>query len=81
MIFRDESSDAVPSYLCDAELDAETIGKALSSPLFVQEREEPDRRQKLITLMKKLCCQINTQERGRPVHELSSCHKQSQGSF
>ena len=37
---------AVPSYLCDAELDDETIGKALSSPLFIQEREEPaDRRQ------------------------------------
>ena len=38
--------DAEPSYLCDAELDDETIGKALSSPLFIQEREEPaDRRQ------------------------------------
>ena len=33
-------------YLCDEELDDETIGKALSSPLFIQEREEPaDRRQ------------------------------------
>ena len=30
----------------DAELDDETIGKALSSPLIIQEREEPaDRRQ------------------------------------
>ena len=48
IIFRDESSDkeAVPSYLFDAELDDETIGRALSSPLFIQEREEPaDRRQ------------------------------------
>ena len=48
IIFQDESSDkdAVPSYLCDAELDDETIGKALSSPLFIQERQEPaDRRQ------------------------------------
>ena len=34
------------SYLFDTELDDETIGKALSSPLFIQEREEPaDRRQ------------------------------------
>ena len=43
MIFQDESSDidTEPSYLCDGELDDETIGKALSSPLFVQEREEP----------------------------------------
>ena len=47
MIFQEESSDIdmEPSYLCDAELDDETIGKALSSPLFTQEREEPaDRR-------------------------------------
>ena len=36
-----ESSDAVPSCLFDAELDDETIGRALSSPLFTQERKEP----------------------------------------
>ena len=48
MIFQEESRDigTEPSYLCDAELDDETVGKALSSPLFIQEREEPaDRRQ------------------------------------
>ena len=48
MIFQDESSnlDTEPSYLCDAELDYETIGIAPSSPLLIQEREEPaDRRQ------------------------------------
>ena len=46
ILFRDESSDTVPSYLFDAELDDETIGRALSSPLFTQEREEPaDQRQ------------------------------------
>ena len=48
IFFRDESSDrdAVPSYLFDAELDDETTGKALSSPLFIQERgESADRRQ------------------------------------
>ena len=32
------SSDTMPSYLHDAELSDETIGKALSSPLFIQER-------------------------------------------
>ena len=36
IIFRDESSDAVP-----AELDDETTGRALVSPLFIQEGEEP----------------------------------------
>ena len=43
MIFQDESSDmdTEPSHSCDAELDDEIIGKALSSPLFIQEREEP----------------------------------------
>ena len=29
------------SYSCDVELDDELFGKALSSPLFIQEREEP----------------------------------------
>ena len=43
MIFLNESVDidTEPSYSCDAELDDELIGKALSSPLFTQEREEP----------------------------------------
>ena len=43
MIFQDESSDidTEPSFSCDAELDDEIIGKALSSPLFIEEREEP----------------------------------------
>ena len=46
IIFRDESSDTRPSYLHDAEISDDTIGRALSSPLFTQEREEPaDRRQ------------------------------------
>ena len=43
MIFQNESVDIDTelSYSCDAELDDEIIGKALSSPLFIQEREEP----------------------------------------
>ena len=43
MIFQDESGDidTEPSYSCDAELDNEIVGKALSSPLIIQEREEP----------------------------------------
>ena len=43
VIFQNESVDVdtEPSYSCDAELDDEFIGKALSSPLFIQEREEP----------------------------------------
>ena len=48
MIFQEESGDidTESSYLCDAELEDETIGKALSSPLFIQERgESADRKQ------------------------------------
>ena len=43
MIFQEESidKDTEPSYLHDAELSDETIGRALSSPLFIQERKEP----------------------------------------
>ena len=41
IFFQNESSDSVPSCLSDAELDDETIGRAISSPLFTQEREEP----------------------------------------
>ena len=41
-IFQEESvEDTELSYSCDAELDDELIGKAKSSPLFIQEREEP----------------------------------------
>ena len=42
-IFQDESGDigTEPSYSFDAALDDEIIGKALSWPLFIQEREEP----------------------------------------
>ena len=41
-IFIQESSgDSRPSYLHDSEISDDTIGRALSSPLFTQEREEP----------------------------------------
>ena len=42
-IFQDESGDidTEPSYSCDAELDDETISRALSSPLFIEEQQEP----------------------------------------
>ena len=40
IFFQEQSSDTRPSNLHDAELDDETIGRALSSPLFSQERED-----------------------------------------
>ena len=82
MISHEESGDidTEPSYLCDAELDDETIGKALSSPLFIQEREEPaDRRQAYHSHEESLLWAQSFfahTRTGRPVHELGSCQKQ-----
>ena len=80
MIFQEESIDidTEPSYLCDAELDDEAIGKALSSRLFIQEREEPaNRRQALSLPRRKFVAQSSfaRTSTGRPVCELSSCQK------
>ena len=79
IILRDEPNDkdVVPSYLFDAELDDETIGKALPSPLFIQERgASADRRQayhsheeSLLPAQSFSVCHSRT---ARPVHELSS---------
>ena len=80
IIFQEQSGDkdAVPSYLCDAELDDETIGKA-SSPLFIREREEPaDGRQayhsdeQSLLPAQSFFAHTST---GRPVCELSSHQK------
>ena len=76
----------MPSYLFDAELDDETIGKALSSPLFIQEREEPaDRRQAYHSYEESLLparsFSVYHSRTGRPVHELSSlssCSRENQ---
>ena len=90
IVFRDESSATktrCPRTCVTAELDDETIEKALSSPLFIQEREEPaDRRQAYHSYEQRVCCQLSpflciTQERGDPctVHELgslSSCRRE-----
>ena len=81
MIFQDESGDidTEPSYSCDAELDDEIIGKALSSPLFIQEREEPANLRQAYhsheeSLLPAQSFFAHTST-GRPVYELSSCQK------
>ena len=79
MIFQDESGDRdkEPSYSCDAELlDGELIGKVKSSPLFIQEREEPanlrqtyhSHEESLLPPHSFFTCTST----GRPVYELSS---------
>ena len=41
VFIQESSSDIRPSYLHDPEISDDTIGRAISSPLFTQEREEP----------------------------------------
>ena len=81
MIFQDESGDidAEPSYSCDAELDDKNIGKALSSPLFIQEREEPANlrqayhsHEESLLPAQSFFAHTSTE---RAVFELSSCQK------
>ena len=77
IFLQEQSRDTMPSYLHDAEISDDTIGKALSSPLFIQERGAPaDRRQAYHSNEKSLLpsqslsvCHVRTE---RPVHELSS---------
>ena len=77
IFLQEQSSDTMPSYLHDAELSDETIGRALSSPLFIQEREEPaGHRQAYHSIEESLLpsqslsvCHVST---GRPVNELGS---------
>ena len=82
MIFQEESGDedTEPSYLYDAELDDETIGKAQSSPLFIQERRESaDRRQAYHSYEESLLPAqsiiTHTQERGDPCTNLARAEK------
>ena len=81
MIFHKESGDidTEPSCSCDAVLDDEVIGKALSSPLFIQEREEPANRRQAyhsheegLLPAQSFFAHTST---GRPVYELGSCQK------
>ena len=41
ILIQESLSDARTSNLHDSEISDDTIGRALSSPLFIQEREEP----------------------------------------
>ena len=85
MIFQEESidMDTEPSYSCDAELDDETIEKAryLHHCSFRSEKNQRTG-DKLITLMKKVCCQLSpfshTQERGDPYANLVRVKNENQ---
>ena len=76
IFLQEPSSDTRPSYLHDAEISDDTIGRALSSPLFAQEREEPANRRQAyhsheesLLTAQSFFAHTGT---GSPVHELSS---------
>ena len=86
MIFQDESGDidTEPSNSCNAELDDEINGKALSSPLFIQEREEPANLRQAYhshdeSLWPAQSFFAHTSTR-RPAYEPSSCQKKRKSS-
>ena len=77
IFLQESSSDTRPSYLHDAEISDDTIGRALSSPLFTQEREEKaGRRQTYHSLEESLLpsqsLSVGHVRTARPVNELSS---------
>ena len=77
-IFQDESVDIDTelSYSCDAEFEDELIGKALTSPLFFQERDQPANLRQTYHSHEEglLPAQLffTPTSTGRPVHEPSS---------
>ena len=81
VIFQDESDDidTEPSHSCDAELDYELIGKALSSPLFIQERQDSANRRQAYHSHEESLLPVQSffahTRTERPVHELGSCQK------
>ena len=75
IFIQESSTDSRPSNLHDSEISDDTIGRALSSPLFTQEREEPGRQahhspeESLLPAQSFFFAHTST---GRPVYELRS---------
>ena len=83
IFFQEQSSDTMPSYLHDAELSDDIIGRALSSPLFTQERVEPAGRRHAYhyfeeSLLSSQSLSVGHVSTGRPVElsSLSSCSRE-----
>ena len=71
------SSDTRASYLHDSEISDDTTGRALSSPLFTQEREDPAGRRQAYhspeeSLLSSQSLSVGHVRTGRPVSELGS---------
>ena len=77
IFLQEQSSDSRPANLHDAELSDESIGRALSSPLSIQKREEPVGRRQAYhsfeeSLLPSQSLSVCHGRTGRPVNELSS---------
>ena len=74
IFIQESSSDTRPTYLHDADISDDTIGGALSSPLFIQEREPASRRQAYHSFEESLLPSqsLSVCRTVSPVHELSS---------
>ena len=77
IFIQESSSDSRPSNLHDSEISDYTIGKALSSPLFTQEREEPAGRRQAYhspdeSLLSSQSLSVGHVRTGRPVNEFDS---------
>ena len=79
IFIQESSSDTRPSYLHDSEISDDTIGRALSSPLFIQEREEPANRRQAYHSHEESLLPAQSffahASTGRPENELSSRQK------
>ena len=58
IFFQGQSSDTVPSYVFDTELDDETAERSLHHCSFRSENNQRTE-DKLVTLLKKVCCQLS----------------------
>ena len=77
IFIQEQSSDTRPSYLHDSEISGDTIGGALSSPLFTQEREEPAGRRQAYdspeeSLLSSQSLSVSHVRTVRPVNEFGS---------
>ena len=77
IFIQEQSSDTMPSYLHDLEISDDTIGRALSSPLFIQERKEPVGRRQAYhspeeSLLSSQSLSVGHVRTERPVNEFDS---------
>ena len=81
IFIQESSSDTRPSYLHDSEISDHTIGRALSSPLFTHEREEPAGRRHFYhspeeSLLSSQSLSVGHVRTGRPVSDRHSENEQ-----